>query len=292
MKKTLLLLTILSSLTFSAIDECKTDVYFANGILTEIDDAQYNAEKVLEPAIIEEFGIDYFNKNIGKVDYAYNRTDGVIIDLLESLLQKIDGTGIETVHKYVQLAATLAGLITQKAHDADLDLQITAYEESIKNGHKVLVVAHSQGNFFAYEAYDKLPQWMKDYWEAISIATPMNSDIKQGTPRINWDNDLVPYLAFGNSGWIDNPVRNIAWDALRPEIGLTAREPRPDDSYTFKSQVGGKSPKGDWISTEDYFSYRSGAGLLGGLNDKVHAFTFYMGEYLGGKESLIPNHKG
>ena len=130
MKIILLLLTILSSFAFSAIDECKTDVYFANGILTKQRIAIRNAG-ILEKAIKQRLGIDYYNKNIGKVDYAYNRSNGTIIDLLESLVQK------------------------------------------------------ANGNFFAYEAYNKLHNWMKNYWEAISIATPMNGDIKQGTPRIN-----------------------------------------------------------------------------------------------------------
>ena len=288
MKKLFLLLLVFSSIASSAVNECETDVYFGNGILTKQHEALRNAG-ILRKAIKQRLGIDYYNKNIGKVDYAYNRTDGEAIDLLESLLQKMDGTLVQYIARYVKLATTLAGLLTQEAHDADLSLQITHYEESIKNGHKVLVVAHSQGNFFAYEAYNKLPEWMKNYWEAISIATPMNCDIKQGTPRINWDNDLVSYLAFGNTGWVDNPVRKIGWNALRSEIGLSNREKRPDDSYTFQSQVGGESPKGDWVSNEDYLSYQSGAGLLGGLDDKVHAFSFYMGEYLGGKKNPILN---
>ena len=195
-------------------------------------------------------------KYIGKVDYAYNRTDGKIIDLLESMVQKIDGTGIENLHKYIKRATLLARLMTQKAHDSDLSRQVAQYKESIKRGHKVLLVAHSQGNLFGYEAYGKLDSWMKDYFEAVSVATPMNSDIKGGTPRVNWDNDLVSYLAFGNSGWVENPVRKIGWNPLRPLIGLTYREKRPDDAYTYKHQVGGKSPKGDWESSEDYFSYQ------------------------------------
>ena len=124
MKKILFLLLVWliplmgSAFTELAIDECKTDVYFGNGILTEDWQAEDNAE-LLELALIEKFGIDYYNKNIGKVDYAYNRTDGGIIDVLESLVQKIDGTSIEKVHKYAEVAALLAGLMTQKAHDAD-----------------------------------------------------------------------------------------------------------------------------------------------------------------------------
>ena len=127
---------------FSAIDEYKTDVYFGNGILTEEEDAEINAG-ILEDAIIEKMGSPYYNKNIGKVDYAYNRSDGNITDLLESLVQKADGNLLLELNKYTKVALTLAGLLTQEAHDADLDLQVTAYEESIKSGHKVLVVPRS-----------------------------------------------------------------------------------------------------------------------------------------------------
>ena len=236
------------------IDEYKTDVYFGNGILTKEKTAIYNAG-ILEKAIKHKFyngKTSEMKKHIGKVDYAYNRTDGQIVDLLESLVQKVDGTGLESVHKAAQIAYLLVGLSTQKAHDTDLKLQVEQYKNSIEQGHKVLVVAHSQGNLFAREAYLRLPVWMHKYWEAVSIATPMNSDIKSGTPRINWDNDLVSYLAFGNSGWLDNPVRQIGWNPLKSAIGLSHREHRPDDGYAWKSDAGRKSPKGDWESSEDY----------------------------------------
>ena len=91
MKKILLFLTLLSSFSLSAIDECKMDVYFGNGILTKKKVANKNAS-LLEESIIEKFGIDYFNKHIVKVYSAYNRTDGFAIDMLESLVQKLNGT--------------------------------------------------------------------------------------------------------------------------------------------------------------------------------------------------------
>ena len=71
MKKIFLLLIVFVSIAFSAIDECKTDVYFGNGILTKEKDAKFNAEVVLKSAIIQKFSLDYYNKHIGKVDYAY-----------------------------------------------------------------------------------------------------------------------------------------------------------------------------------------------------------------------------
>ncbi len=278
------------SFTELIIDEYKTDVYFGNGILTTDDDARSNAEDVLEPAIRKDIyggNEDEMYKHIGKVDYAYNRTEGFIVDNLESLAQKLDGTFVSAVDRTNTIATieTLANLLTEEARKSDLRKQIEQYKDSIKEGHKVLVVAHSQGNLFAGEAYGKLGEesknaWMQNYIEFVSIASPRYNDIKNGTPRINWDNDLVAYLSLLNNGWIDNPVRKIAWKPLRPEIGLSIRERRPEKRYTYKSQVGGLSPKEEWQSTENYLEYNGLSSILGGLDANVHAFTFYMGKEL------------
>ncbi len=224
MKKILFLLIFwlipLFSFAFTelVIDECKTDVYFGNGILTKQQDAINNAD-LLEKSIRKEFynnNKDEMYKQIGRVFYAYNRTEGFIIDNLESLAQKLDGTLISAADRTNILASIelLANLLTEEARTSDLEKQIEQYKDSIKTGHKVLVVAHSQGNLFAGEAYKKLGEesengWMQKYIEFISVASPRYDDIKNGTPRINWDNDLVAYLSLRNSGWIDNPVRKI-----------------------------------------------------------------------------------
>ena len=100
MKKIVLFLLLFISVAFSTINECKTDIYFGNGILTVRETAKNNAFKVLKPAIIEKFGLDYYNKHIGKVEEAYNHTDGMLADLLESFVQKTDGTGIEYLNIY------------------------------------------------------------------------------------------------------------------------------------------------------------------------------------------------
>ncbi len=66
MKKILLFLSILPILAFSAIDERKTDVYFANGIDTKEQVAIDNS-LLLEDTIKIKFGIDYFDENPGTV---------------------------------------------------------------------------------------------------------------------------------------------------------------------------------------------------------------------------------
>ena len=147
MKKIFLLFVLLVTFTFSAIDECKTDVYFGNGILTEKKNARTNAG-ILRDAIMEKFGLDYYNKHIGKVDYAYNHTYGMGWDIIESLSQIANTQGFKDWWVKYLLPGN-----KQTAHEADITLQIDKYEASIKSGHRVLVVAHSQGNLFTNEVY-------------------------------------------------------------------------------------------------------------------------------------------
>ena len=92
MKKLLILLLIwiYPLVSFATINECKTDIYFGNGILTEDSDAEDAALNILSPAIQSLYGSEKeMKKHIGTVTYAYNSTHlGGINDLLESLLQQ------------------------------------------------------------------------------------------------------------------------------------------------------------------------------------------------------------
>ena len=104
MKKLLLLLIVLSSFAFpTIIDEYKTDVYFGNGILTEDEDAEINAG-ILEDAIIEKLG-SLKSFNIGKVDYAYNRTVSKGWDLFESFYQVVNLQGFVDFVSFHQSSA-------------------------------------------------------------------------------------------------------------------------------------------------------------------------------------------
>ena len=78
-------------------------------------------------------------------------------------------------------------------HIPDLTAQVATYKESIKLGHGVIVVAHSQGNYFTNEAYELLDGWMKDYFHMFGVATPANH--VAGFPV---DDAAAPYVLFHN----------------------------------------------------------------------------------------------
>ncbi len=260
MKKLVLLLILSSSLLFSAIDEYKTDIYFANGIFTVIDDAQYNVEKVLDLAIIEKLGYDEYKRRIGEVGYSYNQTEG-LWDIIEAMFQRFDWDDALDYMLY--------------NHHVDVERHVIKYKNRILQGHKVLVVAHSQGNLFALDTYEALGKesekgWMQNYFEAVSIASPMTQDIKTGTKRIDWDNDPVPRIASSGRkrSWMDpNKVRNVSWvlqDSLYDDLPYG----KPDN-YIYEHNLG-ETHIGEIYK---YKAVEDGIDIAA----KVHAFEFYMG---------------
>ncbi|MCH9814693.1 MAG: Ig-like domain-containing protein [Epsilonproteobacteria bacterium] len=274
MKKLLFLLFfgVYPVFSSSVINECKIDVYFANGILTEEEDAEKNA-RLLEEALVTKLGIEHYNKQIDKVDYAYNSTVGMFGDLLESANQIFDLNELEEQIEKDK----------QTIHDIDLDLQVKKYKKSILDGHKILVVAHSQGNLFTREAYLKLGfesknSWMQNYFEAISVASPDFTDvIKLNTTEIGWDNDIVAWLGNGlsNSGLSSSEIRKISWERVGGSGDDSATSPlSPYANYTSQDYIGKILEFQDGVQTIQYQANE------GGLDSNVHAFTFYMGEPL------------
>ena len=275
MKKIFLFFIILlyPVISFASIDERKIDVYFASGILTNEGNTSANTD-LLRLEIISEIyngNLNNFDKSIEDVIGAYNSTHGFFRDGFETFFQKFGWIG-------------LSDLFLNGSHGPDLSLQVTAYQNSIKQGHKVLAVAHSQGNLFTREAYIALGQqskdaWMQNYFNAVSIASPMSEDIKYGTTRVDWDNDPVPRIAtLGNSlPWmIPNDIRRVSWTSSNP-FGVG----KPDSNYVNKSDI-------DNIFGSTYFYKAEEAGI--DFFSNVHAFTFYMGENLrnGNREPVNP----
>ena len=86
MKKISIILILFYTFLFAQ----KTDVYFGNGILTIEIDAIKNT-KLLKKEICNNLfsgNEAEMKKQINKISYAYNQTEGMIRDLLESSHQK------------------------------------------------------------------------------------------------------------------------------------------------------------------------------------------------------------
>jgi len=265
MKRILFILLVWLYPIFSfgaTINECLTDVYFGNGILTDEGNATANTLLLEESIRIELYddNEEKMYKHIGKVKDAYNSTHGTYWDIIESAAQK---WGMQW----------LKDKLWDTVHKADLDLQIKHYKESIRLGHKVLVVAHSQGNLFANDAYkeilgDSHDWWMTPYFKIVSIASPMHFMITPDTPEISWDNDLVADLGLDlMSGRTYSPVRKIKWEFYNG-VPIANRVARPKYNYVYSDKLNAIY-KGSWKAVEE---------LKQKFDSNVHAFTYYMGQ--------------
>ncbi|MBU1217103.1 hypothetical protein KJ870_10405, partial [bacterium] len=120
-------------------------------------------------------------------------------------------------------------------------------------------------------AYTALSSNMQKDFEAVSVASPMSADIKYGTTRIDWDNDIVPRIATagGSLPWMTlNNVRRVNW-----ESNNVFGTGKPASNYTVASNIGKIYTNGGY----NYLAEEAGIDIP----SKVHAFTFYMGQPLG-----------
>ena len=178
----------------NTINECKTDIYFGNGVWNEPDDAEENRKEletlVLNKEIIK--GNPILAAKYGKVKLAYNWGQGTLLDVLETYYQLRESRQLDGVGFYTAIAAltveipeiTLSALVTQKLMEpltkdweqGNVDeMWQKYYNESFKLGHRVLLVSHSQGNLFANRIFDTInPTDYKMYFANLQVASPAN----------------------------------------------------------------------------------------------------------------------
>ena len=182
-------LTILLSTPWLSDGACLAPdvvVFFGNGILTGPDDYEKNRSELQE----------FLNKKLPEVGQppcqilvqrAINRTEGVVTDLWESAKQSFPLTLFTNVLSWAISDRNVGAFIVSKildlnhqgyvsTHDEDLQSHLRSYRQVLNAAGRVLVVAHSQGNLFANEAYDRLLQeygpTLATRMKIIAVATP------------------------------------------------------------------------------------------------------------------------
>lgn len=179
----LFVLTLVFGAMASAVraDEPTTAVIYVNGVSKPKDDA-WKSVKELQKRLASEPGLEF--------GLAYNQTacpDGATLvcipDLYETIFMEIE-TDVSQFMRFLsrlvplpeffqdalnELAASFdASLITND----DLEEHIDIYETKFLQGRKVVVVSHSQGNFFANQAFPLLGSDNQDSFGIVSVAHP------------------------------------------------------------------------------------------------------------------------
>ena len=275
----LLFLSLFPLISIASVDESKTDVYFANGVDTSIGQAWDALHLVLQPAITKEIynnDITKRDQQIGKFDLLYNQTDGLLSDLSEAILQKIstgnDFMDVFRSYFFGLFSTQVTAIITREA-------QVAKVSESITSGHKVLVVAHSQGNLFISQVLDSLDDWMYDYIYTVRVASPDTNIVYDfgNEAGFFWDNDMVGWLGNLRFGSTFNPIRKSDWVDIDPS---NTEQQKPEQYYVDQSRVN-QVLGGKYRAEKPLFYFD--------FNANTHAFDFYMGGALKANDEILIN---
>ena len=211
----IILFSILSvNIQAEGIHECKSDLYYANGIM--MGDKEPKAlKKWKKEALKIMLANPGISEKIANVRISYNESQGFLDDLLEAFEQVMSNEwGWKAFSLYFSTYLTDKGIQEDWVpHIKDLVKQVNSYKESIKLGHSVVVIAHSQGNYYTNEAYELLDDWMKAYFKMMGVATPANyvAGFEAGdttAPYVKFHNDFIKVIATGLSSNRDDPNPN------------------------------------------------------------------------------------
>lgn len=199
---------------FASVDESQVDLYYANGIGMELDEDA--AGDLWEDRVesLKKSNPEKLKNTTAKISYNSSTLFGVE-DFMEALLQYAVGQGVSEItwgvavlfnhNEYVEWAVNQVNRLSETLNIVDLTNHVNAYKNSIESGRGVVVVAHSQGNFFTNKAYQLLTPWMRSYFQMIGVASPASRVAGDGA-RVSFDNDPVAWLA-PLSNRIENPNR-------------------------------------------------------------------------------------
>lgn len=180
-----------------AADEAFRVVY-GNGILATQEVASNGRTQ-----LAEALGSSHNGQEI-EFDLAYNHTEGPFSDLLQALDQHLAQYtretlqwlhGIGAVPDWFMATQERLLLAHYQSNAPELTDHVGKYREAILQGRKVLVVSHSQGNFYANQARQILasgqPEVPMASFGIFSVATPANQVGGEGGPYLTNHRDII-----------------------------------------------------------------------------------------------------
>jgi hypothetical protein len=194
MRHILFLIAFIGLFTLSnaqMINECKTDIYYGNGVWNEYEDAYDSNRKLYDVVKLEIVnGNSKLQAKYANVKLAYNWGQGYMLDVLETYYQlreagQLEGIGYFTVMSILTAGSpeiTLGVIATQQLMEPFTrdweqgnvnEMFNNYYNESFKLGHRVLLVSHSQGNLFVNRLHDVIiPTEYRNYFANLQVASP------------------------------------------------------------------------------------------------------------------------
>jgi hypothetical protein len=172
-------------------------IYFGNGMFNSKRDAN-ESRRALQNRIWES------GLSKSEVHFSYNLNEPAIEELLQVASQKDEENG-RMFWRYLsnlslapeafrQLARDISRKFDQNryVHDPDLRNHVAAYRSEIKEGKSVLIIAHSQGNFYANAAWNILNDENSAAAKVsiVGVAAPVR-EIAGGGPYTTLTQDII-----------------------------------------------------------------------------------------------------
>lgn len=208
-------------------EEKKTRVFFGNGMFTEPSEARRNA-RIIEEMLVEMARDPRYSPSVDDLGNISDDTGEIEVALSLNYPEydprfAITEVGVQRIaadeslfREFYQYYATTI--------DKDLEDHVTAYTDSLKAGHRLMVIAHSQGNFYANNAYDIIKAKEPDLvssMKIIGLATP-DSKIRNGK-----------YITL-HSDYVIEAVNLLFDSTLDPHTTNTDKK-----GHAFKSYLNG-----------------------------------------------------
>lgn len=161
----------------------KTALLFVNGMFNSFKDARLNMDRL--SIAYQEAALEYHEADLFTSKLVYNHDEYGLHQAFEVMRQKLADNAIAEYNLISMLQgrqamipsirdAWLAGFIylDMSFSDPDLNSAITEIQGAIAGGSRVLLVGHSQGNFYVNRAYERLTDAQKKNVGIVSVATP------------------------------------------------------------------------------------------------------------------------
>ena len=205
-----------------------TVVAFGNGMRNDLADAQDSLialSTLHDPSQLDPEG---------SVEYllAYNSKESIWLEALEVARQKAfdDPSGVwrflsgdDPPDWFTELETTqakTAEALVEFLIDEDLQQQVGDYLLRLASGQRVLVVSHSQGNFYANSAALLLPAPYRSSWGNSQVATPVKA-VESGGPYRTFADDLIMLAVRETAGALpaNLPARGVGIPPLGDLLG-------------------------------------------------------------------------
>ncbi len=188
-------------------EDNKVKIYFGNGMLNDLNEAKISLTTLQTEIESKIQGTDI----VGKMEYdiSHNPTDNGLIDFLESAMQALD-TQWANIWRYLANLDPVPDLLQDQLKEVSLyydqamvggypELQnhVDEYNERLCQGDKVIVVAHSQGNFYANIAYTGINENVINGFGIVSVANP-DSDVAGDGPYTTIIEDVLMAQVIGS----------------------------------------------------------------------------------------------